>query len=252
MEIRIIPLAGLPAIRPRDDLARWIGDAIDAAGCGLLTDDVVVVCQKVVSKAEGRIVSLSEIRPSDKARAFADEYEKDAALIELAMAEATEILRMENGHLITAIGAGWICANSGIDRSNQNAEGEVTLLPLDADHSAAELRTRLIERFGGKPAVVISDTFGRPWRLGQLDVAIGAAGFAVVDDHTGRRDWTGRVLEHTAIAVADQIAAAAGLAVAKDEGRPVVIVRGYRAPAPLAGSERAADIIRPRRDDLFR
>jgi coenzyme F420-0:L-glutamate ligase/coenzyme F420-1:gamma-L-glutamate ligase len=195
---------------------------------------------------------LGEVRASQRAEQFAREFDKDPAVIELALREAREVLRMERGHLITATGPGWICANSGLDRSNQNERDEVTLLPLDADRSAAELREALGKRTGAKPAVVISDTFGRPWRLGQLDFAIGAAGFAVLDDHAGTRDWSGRTLEHTMIAVADQLAAASGLAAAKHDGVPVVIVRGYSPRPPASGAGRAADMIRARADDLFR
>ena len=156
---------------------------------------------------------------------------------------------MGAGHLITATGPGFICANSGIDRSNQNRDGEVTLLPLDSDMSAARLRDALGERLGVTPAVLISDTFGRPWRLGQLDFAIGAAGFEVLDDHAGRTDWRGRKLEHTLIAVADQLAAAAGLVMGKSDGVPAVLIRGY---AYRDGTAGAAALVRPRAEDLFR
>ncbi|RMD85054.1 MAG: F420-0--gamma-glutamyl ligase, partial [Candidatus Dadabacteria bacterium] len=144
---------------------------------------------------------------------------------------------------------GWICADSGIDRSNQNAEGEVTLLPEDADRSAAHLRERIAAINGESPAVVITDTFGRPWRLGQVDFAIGAAGFAPLDDARGRADWRGRPLEHTCMAVADQLAAAAGLVMHKGAGTPAVLIRGFEYPS---GPGRAADLVRPADEDLFR
>lgn len=246
--LSIIPLAGLPAIAPGDDLAQLIGDAIVAA-TGLRDRDIVVVCQKVVSKAEGRIVRMNEVEPGEKARAFAKKYEKDAAMVELALREATEVLRMNDGHLITATAKGFVAANSGIDRSNQASSNEATLLPLDSDASAGRLRARLFERFGADIAVVITDTFGRPWRLGQIDFAIGAAGMKVLDDHVGRTDWSGRVLEHTVIAVADQVAAAAGMVMAKAGGIPAVLLRGFEY---TPGDENAGHLVRPRAQDLFR
>jgi coenzyme F420-0:L-glutamate ligase/coenzyme F420-1:gamma-L-glutamate ligase len=251
MEIRIIPLTGIPAVKAGDDLGAILADAIARSG-GLQANDVVVVCQKIVSKAEGRIVRIDDVRPSARAAEYARKFDKDPAVIELALREATEVLRMENGHLITATGPGWICANAGLDRSNQNARNEVTLLPVDADRSAALLRDALGARLGVKPGVVISDTFGRPWRLGQIDFAIGAAGFSVLDDHAGRSDWSGRTLEHTQIAVADQLAAASALAASKDDGVPAVIVRGYAVQPAVPGAAYAADMIRPAADDMFR
>ncbi|HYB97704.1 MAG TPA: coenzyme F420-0:L-glutamate ligase [Candidatus Limnocylindrales bacterium] len=245
----LLPIGGLPSVHPGQDLGGLLGDAIEAARYGLKDGDVVVVCQKVVSKAEGRVVKLTDVEPSARAREFAAAYEKDPALVELALREATEVLRMGNGHLITATAKGFISANSGIDRSNQAHEGEVTLLPVDADRSAEQLRTRLLERFGVGVAVIITDTFGRPWRLGQIDFAIGAAGLRVLDDHLGRRDWSGRGLEHTVIAVADQLAAAAGLVMGKAAGIPAVLIRGYRYEA---GDGTAGDLVRPPGEDLFR
>ncbi|MBI5506332.1 MAG: coenzyme F420-0:L-glutamate ligase [Deltaproteobacteria bacterium] len=247
--LQLFALGGLPAVEPGDDLGALIGDAIDAAALGLYAGDVVIVCQKIVSKAEGRIVRLSEVDPSPRAREFASSFDKDPALIELALREATEVLRMQGGHLITATGKGVVAANSGIDRSNQSRRGQVTLLPLDADRSAEALREALAARFGTAPAVIVTDTFGRPWRLGQIDFAIGAAGLRVLDDHLGRADWSGRRLEHTVIAVADQLAAAAGLLMGKAGGVPAVLLRGY---AYSAGTETAGDLLRPREQDLFR
>lgn len=246
--VTIFPLTGIPAVQPGDDLARLVGDAIFAT-IGLKDRDIVVVCQKVVSKAEGRIVHLEDVVPGDKARAFARKYEKDPAVVELALQEATEVLRMNDGHLITATAKGFISANSGIDRSNQATGTEATLLPLDSDASAAALRNHLFERFGADVAVVITDTFGRPWRLGQIDFAIGAAGLKVLDDHIGRLDWSGRVLEHTVIAVADQVAAAAGMVMSKAGGIPAAIVRGF---AYETASGNAGQLVRPRAQDLFR
>jgi coenzyme F420-0:L-glutamate ligase/coenzyme F420-1:gamma-L-glutamate ligase len=246
--VSIVPLTGIPSIEPGSDLAAHIGDAIEAS-VGLHERDVVVVCQKVVSKSEGRVVRLDEVVVRDKAAQFARKYEKEPALVELAMQEANEVLRMVDGHLITATAKGFIAANSGIDRSNQASHAEATLLPLDSDASAQKIRQRLFERFGADVAVVITDTFGRPWRLGQIDFAIGAAGMRVLDDHAGRVDWTGRVLEHTVIAVADQVAAAAGMVMTKDRGIPAVLVRGFHYEP---GEENAGHLVRPKAQDLFR
>lgn len=249
MSLSIHPLLGIGPVRPGDDLGALLAAALEPLAPKVATSDVLVVCQKIVSKAEGRVVDLATITPSPRALEFAAGQDKDAALVELALAEATEVLRMGGGHLITATGPGFICANAGIDRSNQNRDGEVTLLPIDADASARRLRAALAERLGVEPAIVVSDTFGRPWRLGQLDFAIGAAGLEVLDDHLGRPDWRGRKLEHTLIAVADQLAAAAGLVMGKADGVPAALIRGY---AYRPGKAGAADLVRPRAEDLFR
>jgi len=252
MSIELIALTGLPRIAPGDALGPLLVEAINRDAGGLRAGDVLVVCQKIVSKAEGRIVELSTVRPRAEAVAFAAEFDKDPAVVELALVEAVEILRMENGHLITASGPGFICANSGLDRSNQNGEGQATLLPLDSDASAARLRAHMAEAFGADCAVIVSDTFGRPWRMGQLDVAIGAAGLAVLDDHAGTTDWSGRSLEHTLIAVADQLAAAAGLLMGKADGIPAVVVRGFGFSPAGEDNGRAADLVRPKDQDIFR
>ena len=249
MSVSIHPLLGIGAVGPGDDLGALLAPSLSSLEPKLVQSDVLVVCQKIVSKAENRIVDLATVKPGPRAREFASGNEKDAALVELALAESTEVLRMGAGHLITATGPGFVCANAGIDRSNQNREGEVTLLPLDADASAERLREALGQRLGVRPAIVVSDTFGRPWRLGQLDFAIGAAGFEVLDDHAGRSDWRGRKLEHTLIAVADQLAAAAGLVMGKADGVPAVLIRGY---AYRSGKGGAAKLVRPRAEDLFR
>ncbi len=249
MATMLLPVAGVPEIMPGDDLAGILADAIDASRIGVKTDDVVVVCQKVVSKSEGRVVDLETVEPSKRARVFAESCDKDPRVVEVALRESSEILRMDNGHLITRTGPGWICANSGIDRSNQSRADRLSLLPADADASATVLRDTLCDRFGLRLAVVVTDTWGRPWRLGQLDFAIGCAGLDVLLDESGRTDRNGRALEHTQIAVADQLAAAAGLLMGKSEGVPAVIVRG----APYRpGDGHARDLIRPPADDLFK
>lgn len=246
--VSLHPLIGIPSIEPGDDLAACIGDAI-LAGPGIRARDIVIVCQKVVSKAEGRVVKLEEVEAGDKAKAFAKKYEKDPAMVELALREATEVLRMNDGHLITVTAKGFIAANSGIDRSNQTCDTAVTLLPLDSDASARGLRAALGKRFGVDIAVIVTDTFGRPWRLGQIDFAIGAAGIRVLDDHVGRPDWSGRKLEHTVIATADQVAAAAGMLMDKDGGIPAVVMRGLEYES---ADDDAGKLVRPRAQDLFR
>lgn len=249
MSISLQPVLGVGQIRAGDDLASILAAALRKSGPELCDGDVLVVCQKVVSKAEGRILELSTVAPGERARELAERYDKDPALVELVLREAREVLRSNDGHLITATGPGFVCANSGIDRSNQERDGEVTLLPVDADASARALREALGRELGVEIAVIVSDTFGRPWRLGQIDFAIGAAGIEVLDDHVGRRDWSGRVLEHTVIATADQLAAAAGLVMGKAEGVPAVVLRGY---AYRSGASGAAQLVRPRDEDLFR
>jgi coenzyme F420-0:L-glutamate ligase/coenzyme F420-1:gamma-L-glutamate ligase len=249
MAITMLPVSGMPLVKPGDDLAALLIAALEGSVGAVADNDIVVVCQKIVSKAEGRVVALANVTPRAEALRFAELYDKDAAVVELALAEAIEVLRMENGHLITATGPGFICANSGLDRSNQNTDGDATLLPEDADRSARGLRAAIDRHFGCRSAVVVSDTFGRPWRMGQLDVAIGAAGIEVLDDQEGSVDWRGRRLQHTLIAVADQIAAAAGLLMIKDAGVPAVLIRGCR----YAGGETgAAALVRPRKEDMFR
>lgn len=247
--IELHAVEGIGRIQPGDDLARIIAEALTNASLQIGDDDVLVVCQKIVSKAEGRIVALASVEPSDEARRFAADFDKDARLVTLALAEAGAVRRMGDGHLITETGPGFVCANSGIDRSNQNGEDEVTLLPLDSDASARRLREGLTRLLGVAPAVLVTDTFGRPWRLGQVDFAIGSAGMAVCDDYEGRADWSGRPLEHTMTATADQLAAAAGLLMGKSDGLPVVVVRGA---AWRRADEGAADLVRPATHDLFR
>lgn len=249
MSISLHPVLGVGRVHAGDDLASILAAALRANGPALGDGDILVVCQKVVSKAEGRIVDLATVEPGARAREFAERHDKDPALVELVLRESREVLRMNDGHLITSTGPGFICANAGIDRSNQERGGEVTLLPLDADASARVLRDALSRTFGVEIAVVVSDTFGRPWRLGQIDFAIGAAGIEVLDDHVGRRDWSGRVLEHTAMATADQLAAAAGLVMGKADGVPAVILRGF---AYRRGASGAAALVRPPDEDLFR
>lgn len=257
MAIMIMPIPGVPAIRPGDDLGAVLAKALDDSRFGVRDGDVLVVCQKVVSKAEGRVVSLDSVSPSAKAIAYAEEYEKDPRLVELVLRESTEILRMENGHMIVATGPGWVCANAGIDQSNAIEEGSVTLLPVDADESARRLRGHLENTFDARLAVIITDTFGRPWRQGQVEFALGLDGLDAVEDLGGASDLIGRELGVTQIASADQLASAAGLAMGKSDGTPAILIRGWQ-PAPNAAEpdpdlpSGGRRLIRPREFDLFR
>jgi len=252
--ILILPIPGLPAVRPGDDLADQLASAIATAKVGVKPGDALVVCQKVVSKAEGRVVALDGIEPSALARSWAERHDKDPRLIELVLRESTRIVRMDGGNLIVETGPGWVCANAGIDQSNAVAEGLVTLLPVDADASAERLRRELHRLLGVELAVIITDTFGRPWREGQVEFALGVAGMAPVDDLRGTHDLMGHELGVTVISVADEIACAAGLAMRKASGIAAVLVRGCELPPERADDESRGgrSMIRPREHDLFR
>jgi coenzyme F420-0:L-glutamate ligase/coenzyme F420-1:gamma-L-glutamate ligase len=251
--IELLALDGIPEIRPGDDLAAFVADALRSADIGLKEDDVLVVTQKVVSKAEGRIVELASVTPSDRAREWADRWGKDARQVELVLRESAEVVRMaEGGLIIGRTRHGLVCANAGVDLSNVG-DGEVaTLLPVDPDASARGLRERLAELTGVRPMVVISDSFGRPWRNGIVNVAIGSAGLQPLVDLRGKPDAQGRVMRSTIIAVADEIASAADLAGGKTGQRPVVLVRGALVEALRAEEDRGASILVMERDrDLF-
>jgi coenzyme F420-0:L-glutamate ligase/coenzyme F420-1:gamma-L-glutamate ligase len=214
--------------------------------------DIVVLAHKVVSKAEGRVRSLSEVRPSDRAAALATEHGKDPRHVQVVLDESREVLRAAHGVLICVTHHGFVCANAGVDASNVPSEGSVVLLPEDPDGSARRLRIRLRELCGVAPGVLITDSFGRAWRHGQCDVAIGCAGVAPLEDWRGRRDSNGRELKATWIAVADQLAAAADLARSKDASQPVVLVRGAERHVIVDDGPGARAMIRPESEDLFR
>ncbi len=212
-----------------------------------------MVAHKVVSKAEGRVRRLSGVEPGDRARTLAAEHRKDARLVQVVLDESAEILRAVDGTLICVTRHGFVCANAGVDQSNASGEGdELVLLPEDPDGSAAALRSGIEAARGVRPAVVVADSFGRAWRLGQTDVAIGAAGLTPLDQWSGRRDAFGRGLRVTSIAVADSIAAAADLARAKDSLEPVVLVRGLERYVTSDDGPGAAALRRPPEQDLFR
>lgn len=248
--IEIIPLSGIPLIQPGDDLARLLGEAIDRAG-GLRDRDVLVIAQKIVSKAEGRYVNLDQVTPSPRAIEAALRCEKDPRLIEVILSESVKVVRLRPGLIITRHRLGFVSANAGVDRSNVAPEGidRVLLLPIDPDRSADHIRSALRERCGVDLAVIIADSHGRPHRLGTVGVAIGLSGLPGVEDWRGRNDLFGYTLQHTEVGIADQIAAAATLLLGQAaESIPAVIVRG-------ASFERregsAGEINRPAEMDLF-
>lgn len=246
--LRLFRIPGLPEIRKGDDLPARIIGATRKAGLGFEDGDILVVAQKIVSKAEGAVVRLADVKPSLRAREIARRLKKDARVVQLVLKESRRILR-EKRVLIVETKHGFVCANAGIDHSNVPGSDAVTLLPRNPDRSAKKLAANLRKRTGKRVAVIISDTFGRPWRLGLTNVAIGAAGLQVLVDLRGKRDREGKPLTATILAVADELAAAAGLLMGKSEGVPAVLIRGYRyKPA----SEKAASIIRPASEDLFR
>lgn len=242
-ELRVLPVAGLPEIAPGDRVGELI-----AARAELTDGDVVGISQKIVSKAEGRVRRLVEVRPGAEACRLAARLGKEPELVELILEESDEVLRAERGVLIVETRHGFVCANAGIDASNLPDEGTVCLLPEDPDASARRIRTEI----GTEVGVVISDSFGRAWRLGQTEVAIGCAGLTPLDDWRGRRDASGRELEATLIAVADEAAAAADLVRDKANGVPVAIIRGLGRFVGAEDGPGAAALRRPPAEDLFR
>ena len=240
MRLEIIALANFPEVRPGDDLASLISQT----ALGIDHTVVLAVAQKIVSKAEGAIVDLREIHPSALARSWAEEWKKDARLIELILAQSRRIVKMDRGVIISETLHGLVCANAGVDQSNVQGDDFATILPTDPDASARRLRAGL-----GCGAVIITDTFGRPWREGLVDVAIGVAGLDALNDLRGRPDRHGRQLSSTIIAVADQLAAAAGLLMSKDGGTPVIMIRGFEWQS-AEGSARS--LLRKPEQDLFR
>lgn len=240
-------LPDIPEVRAGDDLG-----ALLVAAAGRLADgDVLVVAHKVVSKAEGRTVRLADVQPGERALQLAAEHGKDARLVEVILGESSAIVRSRPGVLICRTQHGFVCANAGVDASNAGTGGELVLLPSDPDASARALRSRLRALTGVAPGIVIADSFGRAWRVGQCDVAIGIAGLAPADDWRGRRDGVGRPLEATVIAVADEAAAAADLTRGKDTREPAVLVRGLERHVTAGDGPGAAALVRARAEDLF-
>jgi coenzyme F420-0:L-glutamate ligase/coenzyme F420-1:gamma-L-glutamate ligase len=243
MSLTAIAVPGLPEVREGDDLA-----ALIAARAEPRSGDVLVVAHKVVSKAEGRVVRLADVTPGAQAVALAAQLGKDPTQMEVVLRETAEIVRAERGVIVSRTHHGFVCANAGVDASNAAADGELVLLPADPDASARALRAAL----PGRPAVVITDSFGRAWRHGQVDVAIGIAGLAPLEDWRGRDDARGRELSATWIAVADEAAAAADLVRTKDGGLPVVVLRGLERHVKSDDGPGARELLRSRAEDLFR
>ena len=240
-------LHGLPEVRDGDDLAALLA-GLDVA---LRDTDVVAVAHKVVSKAEGRTVALDRVSPSPRAQQLAREHDKDAHVVQVVLDESETIVRSRRGVLICRTHHGFVCANAGVDASNAGRPDTVVLLPRDPDHSARALRAGLRTHLGVSPAVVVTDSFGRAWRHGQCEVAIGIAGLQPIDDWRGRHDSEGRELHATAIAIADEAAAAADLARTKDSREPAVVVRGLERHVTPDDGPGAAALLRPPVEDLF-
>jgi len=241
LELSAVP--GLPEIRPGDDLA-----ALLAAAAEFSPTDIVAIAHKVVSKAEGRIVRLADVSPGPRAVALAAAHGKDARQIEVVLSESAEVVRADAGRLICRTRHGFVCANAGVDASNATDPETVILLPLDPDGSARALRAAL----PGNPAVVISDSFGRAWRNGQCEIAIGCAGLAPLEDWRGLPDTAGREMRATVIAIADEAAAASDLARAKDSREPAIRVRGLTRHVTPGDGPGVTALVRAREDDLFR
>jgi coenzyme F420-0:L-glutamate ligase / coenzyme F420-1:gamma-L-glutamate ligase len=247
--LAVRPLPPLPDVRPHDDLVALLAEAAPA---DLADGDVLVIAHKVVSKAEGRVRLLDEIDPGERARALAAEHRKDPRLVQALLDESVAVVRARDGVLVCETHHGFVCANAGVDQSNTSRPGEVVLLPADPDASARRLREGLAAVRGRRPAVVIADSFGRAWRLGQTDVAIGVAGLVPLDQWIGRPDAYGRDLRATSIAIADAVAAAADLVRTKDSRQPAVLVRGLERYVRAHDGPGAAALRRPRGQDLFR
>ena len=243
-------LEGLPEVQSGDDLARLLLDGMLHSGAEPADGDVVVVCHKVVSKAEGRLVELKRLRPTKIARAWAAEYGRDPREVQAVLGEARDMVRVQRGVLVTETRHGFVCANSGVDRSNV-PEGHVCLLPEDPDASARELAGRLSEATETRLGVVITDTWGRPFRLGAVNVAIGIAGVPALHDYRGQPDFGGRTLQSSTMAVADELAGAAGLVMGKLRRIPAVLAQGlpsHSGAEPGTG----ASLLRNRGEDIFR
>jgi coenzyme F420-0:L-glutamate ligase/coenzyme F420-1:gamma-L-glutamate ligase len=247
-----VSLPGLPEIARGDDLAALIAAAAEGAGESLSDATVIAVAHKAVSKAEGAVIALSGVTPGDRARGLAASHGKDARVMQVVLDESAEILRAERGVLICRTHHGFVCANAGVDHSNVTAPDTLVLLPRDPDASARRLRARVNALTGTRPAVLVSDSFGRAWRHGQCDVALGCAGLAPLQDWRGHRDGAGRELHATWLAVADAAAAAADLARAKDSREPVVLIRGLARHITADDGPGAAALLRPLNEDLFR
>jgi coenzyme F420-0:L-glutamate ligase/coenzyme F420-1:gamma-L-glutamate ligase len=247
--IQVIGLSKIPIVKRGDDLAGLIVKAADDERVGIKDHDIIVAAQKIVSKAEGRVVDLSSVTPSRMAQTVAKATDKDPRYVEAILTETAGVVRMRGGHLIVETHHGFVCANAGVDRSNVESTDCAVLLPVDPDKSAREIRLRLKDLTSADVAVIVSDTFGRAWRIGQVNVAIGVNGLQPVIDYRGSKDMFGYVLSVTQMAIADELASAAELVMKKSDGVPVAIIRGYDY---ARGVGSAKELIRPPEEDLFR
>lgn len=249
-KVEIFAVTDLPIVKEGDDLAELICEAAKKQGTPIQNGDVIVVTHVVVSRSEGNVVNLNSVSPSQFAESVAKRVNKDAELVEVILQESKGIVRMRDGKLITETKQGLICANSGIDRSNVDGEDNVALLPENADQSAQRIRRRIKEMAGKDVAVIVSDTHGRPLRQGEINIALGVAGFEPLRDRRGEKDLFGYTLKVKRTAIADELSSAAELVIGQaDEGIPVAIIRGYH--YPKSEEAKATELIRPREKDLF-
>ncbi len=247
-EVSVCGLPGFPEVSRGDNLAALIAQSVRDARLEVKDKNIFVVAQKIVSKAEGQVLKLMDIEPSAKAQRWARDHGKDARLVEVILRESKQVLRMERGLLIVETQHGFVCANAGVDTSN-TPSGQVTILPKDSDRSAAQIRQELEREFGARLAVIVSDTFGRPWREGLVNVALGVSGMTPLIDYRGQKDCFEGELQATRIAVADQLASTAELVMGKTKGVPVALIHGFDYPE---GPGEGRQILRSREKDLFR
>jgi len=248
--IQIIEVKGLPIIKKGDDLAKLVCNAAAQQGTPIENGDIIVITHVVVSRAEGNVVNLDTVVPSDFVKAFAQKFNKDPALVEVVLRESKSIVRMGDGKIISETKHGFVCANAGVDRSNVPGERNVALLPKNPDRSARRVRQKIARLVGKDVAVIVSDTHGRPLRDGEINVAIGVAGVNPIRDRRGETDLFGYVLRVKRTAIADELASAAELVIGQaSEGVPVAIIRGYS--YPKSERAKATELIRPKEKDLF-
>ncbi|HKM50721.1 MAG TPA: coenzyme F420-0:L-glutamate ligase [Candidatus Bathyarchaeia archaeon] len=247
--IQIIGITKMPLVKSQDDIADQLVQAVRDQSMQILDHDIIVIAQKIVSKSEGRVVDLQTVTPSTLANTIAESSEKDPKHVEVILRETANIIRMRGPHIIVETRHGFVCANAGVDRSNAGNGDLAVLLPIDPDRAAQKLRKRIRELTGADVGVIISDTFGRAWRNGQVNVAIGMDGLNPIMDYRGTRDMFGNQLKVTQIAIADELASAAELVMRKSDGVPVAIIRGVDY---AKGSGSVQQLIRPKEEDLFR
>jgi len=248
-EIKIIGLTGIPVIRSGDNLTEIILATARRQGVTISNGDVIVITQKIVSKAEGRLINLEKVLPSSFALEIAKQTGKDPRYVDVILKETKNIVKITNKILILETKHGFVCANAGVDRSNVSKHEIVALLPKNPDKSAKQIRNEIKRKIGVEVAVIISDTFGRPWREGHINVAVGVAGMKPITDYRGKKDMFGYVLKVTTMAIADELASAAELVMGKTNSIPVAILKGFKYPK---GDGTAKELVRPLEKDLFR